>query len=95
MMQRTTVHIDDRAFPLAQGTDIGALKAFIEEAARLGGKFVDITIVGNRALSVLVTGGIHIVFETASITLDKRDTGDVRQPFEELQTYIPDDFYGS
>lgn len=91
-MLRTTVSINDRAFALAQGSDIDRIKADLLEAVQAGGQFVDVVIVGNRALSILVTAGIPIVFEVETVPADDRDTGDTEHPYDAIDLYIPDSF---
>lgn len=82
-MQRTTLTIDGHSHVLAQGTQLGSLKAAAEEAVRAGGKFIDLTVVGNVAVSVLVSPGVAIHFTTREVAEDERDTGELAEPFDE------------
>jgi hypothetical protein len=81
-MQRTTFTIGGHAHVLAQGTDLGALKATAEDAVRAGGRFVDLTVIGNVAVSVLVSPGVAIFFTTREVSEDSRDTGDLAEPYD-------------
>jgi hypothetical protein len=80
-MQRTTLTIDGHSYVLAQGTDLGKLKASAEDAVLAGGRFVDLTVVGNVAVSVLVSPGVAIFLTTRSVPVDNRDTGEVADPY--------------
>ncbi|WP_247597254.1 hypothetical protein [Leifsonia sp. PS1209] len=52
---RTTVAISRTGYLLAQGQDIEDLQDRIEAASASPGRFVSFTVVGNRAVSVLIT----------------------------------------
>jgi hypothetical protein len=80
-MLRTTVLVDGQVYPLAQGQDLEAIKAATVEAAREGAGLVDFIVVGNRAVSVLVTPGVRVLFERHEVDVDVRDTGDTESPF--------------
>lgn len=80
-MVRTQVAVDEVGFLLAEGQDILELKRRIEFAAQAGGRFVDFVVVGNRAVSVLVSASSHIVISTETVEYDARDTGDDAVPF--------------
>ncbi|MDF2555673.1 MAG: hypothetical protein K0R60_1568, partial [Microbacterium sp.] len=81
-MVRTSISVGDAVFPLAQVPDIHDLKHRILSAVRAGGDFVDFVIVGNRPVSVLITGRERVVVAVETIPYDARDTGDITQPFE-------------
>jgi hypothetical protein len=85
-MLRNTLTIERHTYELAQNTDLQALKSATERAVAAGGRFVDVTIVGNIAMSILITPGIPIFIRTAEVDDDDRDTGDVAQP------YVPSDW---
>ena len=92
-MHRTTLTIDGHSHVLAQGTDMRGLKAAAEGAVLAGGRFIDLTVVGNVAVSVLVSPGVAIFLTTREVAEDNRDTGDLAEPFEDqLQWDIADLF---
>lgn len=80
-MLRSTLTIERHSYELAQNTDLQALKQATEKAVAAGGRFVDVTVVGNIAMSVLVTPGVPILLRTEEVPDDDRDTGDVADPF--------------
>lgn len=80
-MVRTEVAVNGRSFYLAQGQDVDALKERIETAARANGRFVDFVVVGNRAVSVLITAGAQVTFSVETVQYDPRDNGDEDEPF--------------
>lgn len=80
-MVRTEVAIDGRSYYLAQGQDIEDLKRRIEESARSAAAFVTFTVVGNRAVSVLISPASQVVLSVETVQLDPRDTGDVEAPY--------------
>lgn len=84
-MERTSVHIAERTYALAQNVDLPALRAGMEAAVQAGGLFVDLVVLGNRTVSVLVTPGVMIVLDQETVENDDRDTGDVLSPFDELE----------
>lgn len=81
MMVRTEVAIDDTPFLMAQGQDLDDLKHQIEIASQPGGRFVDFVVVGNRAVSVLITATTRVVVSVETVPFDPRDTGDEEQTF--------------
>ena len=83
LMQRTTLTIDGHSHVLAQGTDLRELKTSVEAAVTAGGRFVNLTAVGNVAVSVLVSPGVAVFLTTKEVPEDNRDTGDLAHPFEE------------
>ncbi|GGE95674.1 hypothetical protein [Mycetocola zhadangensis] len=82
-MRRTTLTIEGHSYVLAQGTETATLKASAEEAVVAGGKFVDLTVVGNIAVSVLVSPGVAIVITTQEVPDDPRDTGHLSEPYSD------------
>ncbi|MFU8947466.1 hypothetical protein ACLRGF_12130 [Mycetocola zhadangensis] len=82
-MRRTTLTVDGHSYLLAQGTQLGDLKTTVEDAVRTGGRFVDITVVGKVAVSVLVSPGVPIVLTSRDVADDSRDNGDLSRPFDD------------
>jgi regulator of extracellular matrix RemA (YlzA/DUF370 family) len=80
-MVRTSIAFGEAVYLLAQAPDFADLKAKITAAARAGGEFVDFVVVGNRTVSVLVTGRDRVVLSEETIPFDPRDTGDTSYPF--------------
>jgi len=78
------VHIAERSYALAQNADLATIRSDMEAAVQAGGLFVDLVVVGNRAVSVLVTPGIPIVIDQEQVEDDGRDTGDVDRPFSDV-----------
>jgi hypothetical protein len=72
-MRRTTLSIDGRAYELATGTDSDGLKKAIEEAVSAGGKFVDVTVLGDTVISVLASPGVPILLTSREINIDDVD----------------------
>jgi hypothetical protein len=89
-MRRTTLVIDGRSYELAQGTLLDELKSLIEAAVHDGGRFVDVTVVGNVAISILVSPGVPILLTTRQVSEDDRDTGDLDEPFDITEWEIHD-----
>ncbi|PRA82508.1 hypothetical protein CQ045_06090 [Microbacterium sp. MYb66] len=80
-MARTRIMVNDVGFYLAQGQDDTDLKNRIEDAVRSGGEFVEFVVVGNRAVSVLVSASTHVVISVENVEFDPRDTGDGGAPY--------------
>lgn len=80
-MVQTTVSVDGIEFLLAQDQNIGELRAQIEDAAATSGRFVDFVVVGNRSMSVLITGHSRVAIGVATVQFDERDTGDLEFPY--------------
>jgi hypothetical protein len=74
-MVRTEVAVNGLSFYLAQGQDLNGLKQRIEAAARTGAAFVELVVVGNRAVDVLITAGAQVVFSSEAVEHDPRDVG--------------------
>jgi hypothetical protein len=81
-MQRATLTLDGHSYPLAQGVELDELKSTIENAVHAGGKFVDITVLGNVAVSILVAPGFPILLTTEEVQDDPRDNGEISEPFD-------------
>ena len=86
-MVRTEVSVNGTSFFLAQGQDVDELKQRVESAAGSGGRFVDFTVVGNRSVSVLITGAAQVVFSVETVQYDDRDTGDEDRPYGGLYDF--------
>ncbi|MDF2442162.1 MAG: hypothetical protein JWR01_365 [Subtercola sp.] len=82
-MLRNTVAVHGREFLLAQNTDVSALKAATAAVMASGGGFLDFVVVGNREVSVYLTPGIGVIFESHAVDYDLRDDGDLAAPFDE------------
>lgn len=82
-MERTSVAVDGADFLLAQDQDVAELRSRIEEAAATPGRFVDFVIVGNQAMSVLITATSRVSISTDKVQYDARDTGDLLFPYED------------
>jgi hypothetical protein len=80
-MLRTSITIDRTKFFLAQGADPATLRAEMIQAIRSGGGFVRFVEVGNRAVTVLTSPGVAVIFEEAEVDVDDRDTGDEGHQF--------------
>ena len=65
---------------LSQGQDLGQIKEAVVQAARDGAGMVSVTVVGNRALDVLVTQAVRITFESETVADDARDDADPGAP---------------
>lgn len=80
-MVRTEISLDGETYFLAQGQAPDEIQRRMEAAVQAGGKFVDFVVVRNRAVSVLVSPGVPIVFSVQTVQFDPRDTGDEETPF--------------
>jgi hypothetical protein len=58
-------------------------------AAALGsaGRFIAFTVVGNRAVSVLITARSHVIISVETVQFDPRDTGDDELPYGGLYDF--------
>jgi hypothetical protein len=83
-MIRTTVTIEGKTYGLSQGTDVDELKQSATRATQAGGGLVDFVIVGNRQVSVLISTGVPVIFEEVVVPDDVRDTGDLQQPWDDI-----------
>ncbi|MGG7463287.1 hypothetical protein [Plantibacter sp. YIM 135347] len=88
IVQRSTLTIDGHSYELAQSTQLSVLKAAAEDAVQSGGRFVDVTIVGNVAVSILISPGVPIFIATLEVVNDDRDTGDLAEPFDTTEWEI-------
>ena len=64
---RQSVTVGRREFVLNPGEDVAAVKVAVVGAVRAGGGFVDFPVAGNRMVSVLVTAGVHVMFQSEQI----------------------------
>ncbi|MDN3445247.1 hypothetical protein [Microbacterium sp. APC 3901] len=80
-MVQTEIVFDGSRFLLAQDQDVDELRRRIEAATKTGGTFVDMVVVGNRAISVLITPSTQVTISVSSVAYDPRDTGDVDFPY--------------
>ena len=80
-MVQTEVIFDGASFLLSQDQDVGELRERIEQAAKTSGTFVDVVVVGNRSVSVLITGRSHVTISRSTVAYDSRDTGDIDYPY--------------
>lgn len=80
-MIQTEVVFDGARFLLAQDQDVDDLRRRIEAAAKTAGTFVDMVVVGNKAVSVLITTSTQVTISVATVAYDPRDTGDVDFPY--------------
>ncbi len=83
-MIQTEIVFDGSSYLLAQDQDIDDLRERIESASKTAGTFVDMVVVGNRAVSVLITPMTQVTISVATVAYDPRDTGDVDFPFTGL-----------
>jgi hypothetical protein len=89
-MQRTTLTLGAHSYALAQGVQLDDLKSRIEGAVSAGGKFVDVTVLGNVAVSVLATPGIAVLLTMEEVADDPRDNGELAEPFDFTEWEISD-----
>lgn len=89
-MKRTTITVGGKRYALAQGRAVDGVKAAAVAAVRTGGDLVDIVVLGNREVSVLISPGVPVQFETVEIPEDDRDDGDLRAPFETVSSFDDD-----
>lgn len=80
-MVRTQIAVNEVGFLLAQGQDVDVLKEEIESAVRSGARFVEFVVVGNRAVSVLVSAATQVVISVETVQFDHRDDGDDNSPY--------------
>jgi len=80
----TEARFDEWRFELAQGQDIQALKSRVEAAARATAQFVSFTVVGGRAVSVLVSSSSRVAFTVAAVPDDVDDADDEAVPYGDL-----------
>lgn len=80
-MVQTEVNFDGVSYLLSQDQDVHDLRKRIESAVKTPGTFVDLVVVGNRAVSVLVTPRSRVAISVATVPFDARDTGDVDYPY--------------
>ncbi len=84
MMIQTEIVFDGSTYLLSQDQDVDDLRQRIESATRTSGTFVDMVVVGNKAVSVLITPSTRVTISVATVAYDPRDTGDVDFPYSGL-----------
>jgi hypothetical protein len=93
-MQRTTLIVNNTSYPLAQGQDTDTIEAAAVEAVHEGGGMITATAYGNREVSILVSEGVPLVFESQEVPSESRDDGNLGSPFDpysEFDDIIPKD----
>lgn len=80
-MIQTEVVFDGTSYLLAQDQDVGDLRHRIEAAAKTGGTFIDVVVVGNRSVSLLIAPTSRVAISVATVAYDPRDTGDIDFPY--------------
>lgn len=80
-MLRTTINVNGVEYRLAQGRDVDEVKRASVAAVRANGDLVDVVVVGNRLVSILMSPGVPITFESIEVDDDPRDDGDLDSPF--------------
>lgn len=81
-MKRTTITVNGATYSLAQNQDLDRIWAEIVAGVRSGGDFVNVVVHGNRELTILVSPGLSLTFDTQDVPDDARDDGDVGYPFD-------------
>ena len=80
-MIQTEIVFDGSRCLLAQDQDVEGIRRRIEDATKTGGTFVDMVVVGNKAISVLITPTTQVTISVSNVAYDPRDTGDVDFPY--------------
>ena len=80
-MVRSTLTLGDDPFRLAQDQDLEDLQHRIATAIKDGGGFVTFVVVGNRTVSLFMTGRERIALTVETVPYDSRDTGDTDTPW--------------
>jgi hypothetical protein len=80
-MRRHFVVVAGTTFFLAQGRDVQTVKDSVVAALRAGGGLVDLVVVGNVEVSVAISPGVAVLFQSEEIDLDPRDSGDLADPY--------------
>ncbi|KZX21645.1 hypothetical protein [Rathayibacter tanaceti] len=83
-MIRTIMTLHDRALGLEEGVDVAGVKTSIETTLRSGGGFVELVVVGNRAVSVLISAGTLLLIDQEDVAEDDRDARGAGVSFEEM-----------
>lgn len=86
-MQRISISVNGDVHPLAQGSDVEELKHDVTEAIDAGGRFVEMTVVGNRRVSALVTASTSVTISVETVDFDARDDGDAATPYDDGGEY--------
>jgi len=66
-MRRTTMHVGDHAYLLAESQDIPDLKSKSIAAVRDGDDLVTVAILGNGEVEIMISGGTVISFITEDV----------------------------
>jgi hypothetical protein len=85
-MRRHFVVIAGATFFLAQGRDVQTIKDSVVTALRAGGGMVDLVVVGNVEVSVAISPGVAVIFQSEEVDLDLRDSGDLADPYRPFVT---------
>jgi hypothetical protein len=80
-MKRHYVVVAGTTFFLAQGLDVQTVKDSVVAALRAGGGLVDLVVVGNVGVSVAISPGVVVIFQSEEIDFDSRDSGDLADPY--------------
>jgi hypothetical protein len=87
---RQSVTVGRREFLLNPGEDVAAVKAAVVDAVRAGGGFVDFPVAGNRMVSVLVTAGVHVMFQSEQIREEPPEENNSALPWGEDEYFFFD-----
>lgn len=91
-MERVTINVNGASYPLAQNQDLDRIWSDIVAGVRSGGDFVKVIVHGNRELTILVSPGLSLTFDTQEVPDDARDDGNVGYPFDPSTTMTSDYF---
>lgn len=80
-MERPALVINGDVLALAQGESISELKRRIVDVVRAGGGFVDLTVVGNRVVTVFFSAHTQMTITVGTVEFDARDDGDSAAPY--------------
>jgi hypothetical protein len=81
-MRRTTLTVGGRAFVLDPDQDVDQLQAAAVNAVKAGGATVDFGPVGSRMLSVVLSPGVPVFFETVEYEEDRAEIDRSAHPFD-------------
>lgn len=81
-MLRNTLTIGRVSYELVEGTEIAALKESAEDAVRSGGRFVEVTVVGDVEVSVLVSAGVTVLLTSEEVPEAVWNTSEPARPFD-------------
>lgn len=83
-MHRTILTVEGHSYVLAEGTDALSVKAEVERAVVAGGRFVDLTMVGDAVVSVLISPGVAVTLASLDVPDDDQEGG---ATFEDHSTW--------